>query len=224
MRQIAHVGCTFRTKYRFIFLSASRTDITKRMRTEHSTDPSVHVNELTAAIRAQEQHDANDLREQLLLEGAGILPEEPSGKPTPQSVKQALLNGHAKPISENKSQRLHEIRINREGRKLALEELSRQLFEAKAVAFYAWLRQNEKRWTIAQRKRCQALLDLRAANRECAKFREEATAVSPGAVSLPCDRISGIFGLPVVEDPQYRFLKACVEAGIISAQEMGIWQ
>lgn len=194
------------------------------MKTDTQTDHAVHVAQLIAAIKAQETHDRNDLHEQLLLEGAGILPEEPSGKPTPQSVKQAMLNGHAKPLAENKSQRLHEIRINREGRKLALEELSRQLFDTKATAFYAWMRVNEKRWFAAQRKRCQALLDLRAANRACSEFRLEATAISPGAVSLTADRISGIFGLPVVDDPQYRFLQACVAAGIITAQEMGIWQ
>ena len=155
------------------------------MKQEPHTDPAVHVNELLAAIRAQEAHDANELREQLILEGAGITPEEPSGKPTAQSIKQQLLNGHARPVAENKGQRLQQIILTRQGRALALEELSRQLFDAKATAFYAWMRANEKRWTAAQRKRCQALLDLRAANRECAKYSQVAGDHGPAATDDP---------------------------------------
>jgi hypothetical protein len=191
----------------------------------HSTDPAARVTELTVAIKALQQHDAAFLREQILLEQGGARPVAPALQETAGTARQRWLNGHASGVvAENKDVRLHQIRIDRAGIEGAIGDLQTQLFDAKATAFHAWMRQNEKRWNAAQRKRCQALLDLRAANRECAKFREEATAVSPGALSLPCDRISGLFGLPIVEDPQYRFLKACVEAGIISAQEMGVWQ
>jgi hypothetical protein len=193
----------------------------------HSTDPAARVTELMVAITALQQHDRAFLAEQLTLERGGATAKEASTRETPATRAQHWLNGHAtaRP-AEDKDARLGQIVIDRAGVALAVTNLQSQLFDAQAEVYRAWMTAHEKDWAAIQRRRAKALLDLREANRAASRFRTAAQTVSPGAVSLPADRISGLFGDPVVSggDGQYTFLQAVIKAGFIDASEVGPWQ
>ena len=167
-------------------------------------DPATRAHELQTAIKALEQHDKAFLHEQLLLEAGGATPQEESTRPTPATRAQHWLNGRANQRpAENKDVRLGQIVVDRAGLALAVTNLQTQLFDAMAEVFRAWTQAHEKDWAAIQKKRARALLMLREANREANRFRNVAQTMSPGAVSLPADRISGLFGDPVVGDSQY---------------------
>ena len=128
------------------------------------------------------------------------------------------------PGPRNPDERLWEVLVDRQGIELAIGELEQQLFSAKGDAFRAWMGENTERWSIIQRRRVNALLALREANRQAAAFRLEAASLCPGLVSLPGDRISGLFSAsPVVGDGEYTFLQTCVREGFIGADEIGPW-
>jgi hypothetical protein len=184
-------------------------------------DPASRIRELQATLAANSQQDQDLLAEQLALEAAGVHAEAtPPPEAAVAAAAQRFLNGHAQPGVDLPGPRLYDIKINRAGLRLAAEELDRRLFAATADAYRDWSRENMSRWHAITRRRAEAILALRAANREAAAFRTEAAAVGPGVVSLPCDRVGGIFAGEPVGDAVQGFLEGAARAGIISEKDL----
>lgn len=188
---------------------------------EKPRQPNERVKELTAKIAALRTSDNELLAEQLALEAAGAVPEEPPLRNTIESRRAFWLTGAASLASTaSPSQRLHAVILDRAAIAAAIETLEHQLFEAKADDFRQFLQTREREWRAICHRRCLALLELRAANNEAEAFRRTAASIAPGPLSLPCDRISGPFGRPVIGDSVYRFLEDCIKAGIIQRREI----
>ena len=159
--------------------------------------------------------------EHLSLDEAGAHPTPPATEESLQQTARKWLNGFGGgPLPESKDQRLHEVIRDRRGLELALDNLDRQLFAAKADAAREFMAENSKHWFAIQRRRVRALTELTAANMAAAEFRRTATAIGPGTTSLPADRIGGVFSEPVVDGPTYRFIEDCVRCGIVSREEV----
>ena len=183
--------------------------------------PAERATEILITLRANDQHDAQLLAEQLVLEAEGVHAEAvPPPETAVQSSARRWLNGFASAPEELAGPRLYQIQVDRAGIKAAEAELQRQLFAAQAESYRDWLVACSPRWNTITKRRCRALLDLRRANRDAEQFRTEAAAVAPGGVSLPCDRVSGIFGAPIVGDQIYSFLETCVKVGILDRKDV----
>jgi hypothetical protein len=190
-------------------------------RTITIADPASRIRTLQAKISANEKQDKKLLAEQLLLESVGAHAE---ATPPPEAAVAASakkwLTGFSEPGVDLPGPRLYEIQIDRAGLALAADEFNRRMFAAKADDYRDWTATNSPRWNEITRRRAEALLALRAANKDAAAFRAEAAAVSPGVVSLPCDRVGGVFTGEPVGDVVQGFLEACVRAGIISMKDI----
>jgi hypothetical protein len=187
---------------------------------ESKSRPSDLLAELLVARDALRAHDNEFRDEQITLEESGGLDIGVADLDTPETRKIKWLNGHATAPAVSPNSRLHEIRLDRAGIALAIGDLERQIFHAMADAWHEWYSENQKHWIVIQKRRSRALLELRAANSAAAKFRNEAAGKSPGPVSLPGDRISGVFGPPISGDAIYRFLEEAVQAGIIDRKDL----
>ncbi len=160
-------------------------------------------------------------REHLELDAAGAHPTPPATEESPQQVAKRWLNGFGGgPLPASKDARLYEVIRDRNGLALALEDLDRQLFAARADASREYMAENMHHWHAIQLRRVRALLELNRANRAAAEFRRAAVAIGPGTASLPADRVGGLFSEPIVDGPIYRYLAECVRAGIVTAEEI----
>jgi hypothetical protein len=188
--------------------------------TDPKSRPSDLLAELQVAKEALRKHDSEFRDEQIDLEKSGALDVAVAETDTPQTRKQHWLNGYAANAPVSSNSRLHDIRLDRAGIALAIDDLERQIFHAMADHWHEWYSENQKHWLVIQKRRARALLELRASNAAAAKFRNEAAGKSPGPVSLPGDRISGVFGPPISGDAIYRFLEEAVQAGIIDRKDL----
>jgi hypothetical protein len=179
-------------------------------------DPASRIRELQSTLAANSQQDQALLQEQLALESIGVHAEAtPPPEAAVAAAAQRFLNGHAERSVDLPGPRLYDIKINRAGLRLAAEELDRRLFAAIADNYRDWTITNMPRWREITRHRAEALLALRAANQEAAAFRAEAAAVAPGVVSLPDDRVGGIFSADPAGDAVQGFLENAARSGII---------
>ena len=188
---------------------------------EKPPQPNERVKELTAKIAALRASDNELLSKQLALEAAGVVPEDAPLRDTVESRKTFWLNGTRSPApTASPSQRLHAVMMDRAGIAAAIEILEHRVFEAKADDFRQFLQERDKEWRSICRRRCLALVELRAANSEAEAFRRTAASIAPGPTSLVCDRISGPFGRPVIGDITDRFLQDCLKARIVQQSEI----
>ena len=160
-------------------------------------------------------------REHLELDKAGAHPMPPSTEETPLQIAKKWLNGFGgAPLPESADARLYQVIADRNGLALALDDLDRQAFAARADAARQHLAENLHHWHAIQKHRVRALLELNKANKDAAEFRRVLVGIGPGSASLPADRVGGIFSEPVVDGPIYRYLADCVRAGIVTAEEI----
>ena len=191
------------------------------MKHTRAPTPAERARELLVTIQANAAHDALLREEQLQLEADGVRAEaDPIAATQIEEAKSKWLNALAPQHIPALGNRLHQIQIDRAGIAAAELDLQRQLFAATADGYREWLTASAPRWVAISVRRCRALLDLRRANSEAEAFRAEAAAHSPGAVSLPHDRTSGVFGSPIVGDQIYGFLEACVKSGILDRKDI----
>jgi hypothetical protein len=191
------------------------------MKHTNAPTPAERAREILVTLQANARHDALLLAEQLQLEADGVrADDDPVAATQVENAKVKWLNGLAPQHIPALGNRLHQIQVDRAGIAAAEQDLQRQLFHATADGYREWSTANAARWVAISVRRCQALLDLRRANREAEQFRTEAAKHSPGVVNLAHDRTSGIFGPPVVGDTVYSFLEQCIKGGIISRKDI----
>jgi hypothetical protein len=171
------------------------------------------------------ERDTLLLAEQLDLEAAGVKPAQASAVPDARRMAQTLLNGFAapelQPGGHSAEARLFSIIKDREATQIAIDLLVSRELQARAVAVAEVMQAGLGDWRAIVRRRALALLELRAANRAAARFREAVTALSGAPPGLVCDRMFGpLFGPPIVGDQSYEFLKIAVAEGIVSAKEV----
>jgi hypothetical protein len=172
-----------------------------------------------AGIAAQ---DGPLLAEQLELEKAGVVPEEPSALPNVRRMAAEMLNGSAPAAlgEYNQGERLSLIIRKRAAIAEALQKGSHEHFKLCAVRLAWLLDKHGREWREIVRKRAMALLELRKANREAAAFRRMMISAAGIQLSLRCDRQGGpVFG-EAVSDPAYEFLQEAIQEGFLLASEV----
>jgi hypothetical protein len=196
-----------------------------RHMTESKTDvtPAQLIDALMAKMGRLRDRDAELLAAQLDLEKTGVRPIAPNAGPDVRDLATALLNGHALPADREPTNetRLYGIVTERKAIKIAIEALQSRETQARIIAAAEVIQETSADWRAIVRRRALAVLDLRRANAEAAEFREHVRRLAKQPPSLICDPHTGpVFGPPVVGDPVYVFLEACIKAGIVSRKEL----
>lgn len=130
-----------------------------------------------------------------------------------------MLNGFALTLPQvTDGQRLHALIVERGAIRHALAVLGDRECRERAANVAAVMAERGEDWRAIVRRRAEAAMELRRANRAAAEFRSDVTRLGGRNAGLLLDFTVGPFS-NVVGDPLYVFLTQCRDKGIISEAE-----